>query len=49
MDFSPNIRCGNFVLTTKTFFENVHRIISIKIYLHHSHVTGEILGYAHLL
>ena len=29
------------------FFINVHRLIKIKIHLHHSHVTGKILGYAH--
>ena len=25
----------------------VHRVISIKIHLHHSHITGKVLGYAH--
>ena len=29
------------------FFINVHRLIKMKIRLHHSHVTGKILGYAH--
>ena len=47
MDFSPNLWSGNYVLTTKTFFENVHKVINVKIHLHHSHVRGEILGYAH--
>ena len=47
MDCSPNLRSGNYFLTTKTFFENVHRIVNVKIHLHHSHVTCEILGYAH--
>ena len=26
---------------------NVHRIIKVKKHLHHSHTTGEILGYVH--
>ena len=29
------------------FFRNVHRLIRGKFYLHHSHITGEIFGYAH--
>ena len=29
------------------FFINVHRLIRGKFYLHHSHITGEIFGYAH--
>ena len=29
------------------FFINVHRLIKMKIHLHHSHITGKILGYAH--
>ena len=28
-------------------FENVHKIINVKVHLHHSHVTGEVIGYAH--
>ena len=35
------------VLTTKKFFNNVHNLITMKVHLHHSHVTGEIQGYAH--
>ena len=34
-------------VTTANFFISVHRIINAKIHLHHSHVTGEIKGYAH--
>ena len=29
------------------FFKSIHKIISVKIHLHHSHVTGKIYGYAH--
>ena len=34
-------------ITTNKFFVNFHRMIKANIYLHHSHVTGEILGYTH--
>ena len=34
-------------ITTKNLFETVHKIINVKIHLHHSHVTGEIIGYVH--
>ena len=26
---------------------NAHRLIKVKVHLHHSHITGKILGYAH--
>ena len=29
------------------FFENVYRIVDVKIHLHHLQVTGKIDGYAH--
>ena len=28
-------------VTTGNLFEYVHKIISVKIHLHHSHVTGK--------
>ena len=34
-------------ITTKNFFRNVYHMIKFKMHLHHSHVTGEILGYVH--
>ena len=34
-------------VTTADLFQSVHRIINVKIHLHHSHVTGEIKGYVH--
>ena len=34
-------------VTTANLFLGVHRIINGKIHLHHSHVTGEVKGYAH--
>ena len=34
-------------ITTANFFRNVHRLIKVKIYLHHSHITSEILDYTH--
>ena len=34
-------------VTTVNFFEFVHKIINVKINLHHSHITGKIIGYVH--
>ena len=34
-------------VTTNNFFRNVYHMIKVKMHLHHSHVTGEILGYVH--
>ena len=33
--------------TTNKFFLNVNRLIRSKCHLHHSHITGSIIGYAH--
>ena len=40
-----NFECET--VTTNNFFENVHKILNVKIHLHHSHVTGEIISYTH--
>ena len=34
-------------ITTNSFFKNVHRILKVKMHLHHSHVTVQILDYIH--
>ena len=34
-------------ITTNNFFRNVHCLIKVKVHLHHSYITGKILGYAH--
>ena len=34
-------------VTTRNLFESVHKIINVKINLHHSHITGKIIGYVH--
>ena len=34
-------------LTSNKFFIHVHNQIKQKLHLHHSHITGEIYGYAH--
>ena len=34
-------------ITTNNFFSNVHRLVRGKFHLHHSHITGQIYGYAH--
>ena len=33
--------------TTKKFFVHVHRLIKMKVHLHHSHIAGKIIGYSH--
>ena len=33
--------------TTKISFIHVHRLIKMKVDLHHSHITGNIIGYCH--
>ena len=33
--------------TTSDLFDFVHKLINVKIHLHHSHITGEIKGYSH--
>ena len=45
IDFPPS----NFMydtITTSNFFKNLHHLIKFKVHLHHSHITGNILGYA---
>ena len=34
-------------VTTKGFFTNLNRVLESKVHIHHSHVSGEILGYSH--
>ena len=34
-------------VTTDDFFRSVYRMIKVKMHLHYSHITGEILGYVH--
>ena len=34
-------------LTKDKFFIHVNRLIKGKVHLHHSHITGKILGYSH--
>ena len=46
MDF-PEGRFDYEILMTVNFFEIVHKLINIKMHLHHSHVTSRIYGYAH--
>ena len=33
--------------TTKISFIHVHRLIEMKVDLHHSHIAGNIIGYCH--
>ena len=34
-------------ITTNKFFLQIHALIKGKAHLHHSHITGEIIGYTH--
>ena len=34
-------------ITTNNIFRNVHRLLKLKVHLHHLHVTGEIYGCVH--
>ena len=34
-------------ISTPGFIMNLYRVINFKVHLHHSHVTGQIVGYAH--
>ena len=45
--FSPLSDIEYDTVTTDKFFIHVHRLIKGKVHLHHSHMTGEILGYSH--
>ena len=46
MDFPRG--CFDFkTLTTNNLFDSIHKIINVKTYLHHSHITRNITGYAH--
>ena len=45
--FLPKTDIEFDTVTSDQFFRHVHRLIKGKNHLHHSHVTGQILGYAH--
>ena len=45
--FFPHSEIEYDTITTNKFFIHVHRLIKGKVHLHHSHMTGEILGYSH--
>ena len=43
----PTAKFDCETVTTKNLSEYVHKIINVKINLHHSHITGKIIGYVH--
>ena len=47
MIFLPHSDNEYDTLTTDKFFIHVNRLIKGKVHLHHSHITGQILGYSH--
>ena len=46
MDF-PQRRFDYETLAANKLFDSVQKIINVKTHLHHSHITGKIIGYAH--
>ena len=46
MDF-PLAKFEYEVLGTSDFSENIHKLINVKIHLHHLHITVKICSYAH--
>lgn len=46
MDF-PQRRFDYETLATNELFDFVRKMINVKTYLHHSHITGKKIGYAH--
>lgn len=46
MDF-PQRRFDYETLATNELFDLVRKMINVKTYLHHSHITGKKIGYAH--
>ena len=47
LSFLPKTDIEYDTVTSDRFFIHVHRLIKGKNHLHHSHVTGQILGYGH--
>ena len=43
----PSRAISDAVITTNNFFSNVIRSIRGKCHLDHSHITGDIIGFAH--
>ena len=43
----PKINFEIKTVTTSNLFEFAHKIINVKINLHHSHITRKIIGYVH--
>ena len=47
MDFPPCKFDEIKTVTTKGFLSKFYKVVTSKIHMHHSHVTGEIHGHAH--
>ena len=45
IDFPASSDITFDTITTNNFLKNVHKMIKVKVHLHHSHVTGKIFGY----
>ena len=47
MDFPSTKFYEIKTVTTNEFLNKMYKIINSKVHLHHSHVTGEIIGHSH--
>ena len=47
MDFPPCKFDELKIITTRGMISNFHRVINSKVHLHHSHISGEIIGHVH--
>ena len=43
----PRSKIDHKTITTNKFFSHFHRLVRGKVHVHHSHITGKILGHAH--
>ena len=43
----PSSKFEYEIVASVNFFRNLHRILKVKVHLHHSHITGDIKGYSH--
>ena len=46
IDF-PRSEINYELITSSKFVIHVHELIKGKVHLHHSHITGKIIGYSH--
>ena len=45
--YFPKLGIQYETFPTNYFFSHAHHLINMKVHLHHSHIKGKIIGYAH--